>query len=54
LPLVTKLELRNEDKNDLVYWLDRECRQRDIIRAILVKCLLALMRNLQAGEVFGA
>jgi type III restriction enzyme len=35
-------------ENDLVYWLDRECRQRDIIRAILVKWLLALMRHLQA------
>jgi len=37
-------------ENDLVYWLDRECRQRDVSRAILLKWLLALMRHLQADR----
>jgi type III restriction enzyme len=39
-------------ENDLVHWLDRECRQRDVGRPILIKWILSLMRHLQADRGF--
>jgi type III restriction enzyme len=39
-------------ENDLVHWLDRECRQRDVGRSILIKWILSLMRHLQADRGF--
>ncbi|MEX8519051.1 MAG: DEAD/DEAH box helicase [Leptothrix sp. (in: b-proteobacteria)] len=35
------------DENDLVRWLDRECRQIDIGQFVLLKWLLAVVRHLQ-------
>lgn len=37
-------------ENDLVRWLDRECRQIDLGQATLIKWLLALVRHLQADR----
>lgn len=37
-------------KNDLVRWLDRECRQIDVGQAALIKWLLALVRHLMADR----
>lgn len=37
---------------DLVHWLNRECRQRDVARPELNKWLLSLIRHLQADRVF--
>jgi type III restriction enzyme len=37
-------------ENDLVRWLDRECRQPDIGQAQLIKWLLALLRHLMADR----
>lgn len=37
-------------ENDLVRWLDRECRQVDVAQALLLKWLLALMRHLIADR----
>lgn len=37
-------------ENDLVRWLDRECRQPDIGQAQLIKWLLALLRYLMADR----
>jgi len=39
-------------ENDLVRWLDRECRQIDLGQATLIKWLLALVRHLQADRSF--
>lgn len=39
-------------ENDLVRWLDRECRQIDVGQAALIKWLLALVRHLQADRCF--
>lgn len=39
-------------ENDLVRWLDRECRQRDVGQAVLLKWLLAVVRHLQADRGF--
>jgi type III restriction enzyme len=36
--------------NDLVRWLDRECRQIDLGQAVLIKWLLALVRHLIADR----
>ena len=38
------------NENDLVRWLDRECRQPDIGQAQLIKWLLALLRHLMADR----
>lgn len=38
--------------NDLVRWLDRECRQVDIGQATLLKWLIAVVRHLQADRNF--
>ena len=38
--------------NDLVRWLDRECRQPDVGQALLIKWLLALIRHLIADRGF--
>lgn len=38
--------------NDLVRWLDRECRQPDIGQAQLIKWLLAVVRHLIADRAF--
>jgi type III restriction enzyme len=35
------------DENDLVRWLDRECRQTDIAQAAMLKWLLAIVLHLQ-------
>lgn len=35
------------DENDLVRWLDRECRQRDIGQGVMLKWLLQLVQHLQ-------
>lgn len=35
------------DESDLVRWLDRECRQRDIPQAVMLKWLLQLVQHLQ-------
>jgi type III restriction enzyme len=35
------------DENDLVRWLDRECRQIDIGQAVMLKWLLAIVQHLQ-------
>ena len=37
-------------ENDLVHWLDRECRQPDVGQAVLQKWLLALTRHLIADR----
>lgn len=37
-------------ENDLVRWLDRECRQIDLGQATLIKWLLAMVRHLQADR----
>jgi type III restriction enzyme len=37
-------------ENDLVRWLDRECRQVDLGQTTLIKWLLALVRHLQADR----
>lgn len=37
-------------ENDLVRWLDRECRQIDVGQAVLIKWLLALARHLIADR----
>ena len=37
-------------ENDLVRWLDRECRQIDVGQAVLIKWLLALVRHLIADR----
>lgn len=39
-------------ENDLVRWLDVECRQVDIGQAVLIKWLLALVRQLMAERDF--
>ncbi|ABB30917.1 type III restriction protein res subunit [Geobacter metallireducens RCH3] len=39
-------------ENDLVRWLDRECRQIDVGQPTLIKWLLALTRHLQADRGF--
>lgn len=36
--------------NDLVRWLDRECRQIDVGQAVLIKWLLAMVRHLIADR----
>lgn len=38
--------------NDLVRWLDRECRQMDIGQATLLKWLIVVVRHLQADRNF--
>ncbi|MHB9100771.1 MAG: DEAD/DEAH box helicase [Sulfuricella sp.] len=38
-------------ENDLVRWLDRECRQIDVGQAVLLKWLLALVRHLIADRI---
>lgn len=38
------------NENDLVRWLDRECRQHDIGQAHLIKWLLALLRHLMTDR----
>lgn len=35
------------DENDLVRWLDRECRQRDIAQPVMLKWLLQVVQHLQ-------
>lgn len=35
------------NENDLVRWLDRECRQRDIVQSVMLKWLLQLVQHLQ-------
>lgn len=40
------------NENDLVRWLDGECRQVDIGQAVLIKWLLALVRHLVAERNF--
>ena len=40
------------DENDLVRWLDRECRQRDIVQAVMLKWLLQLVQHLQRDRGF--
>lgn len=39
-------------ENDLVRWLDRECRQADVAQAAMLKWLLALIRHLLADRSF--
>lgn len=39
-------------ENDLVRWLDRECRQPDVAQAAMLKWLLALLRHLIADRGF--
>jgi len=39
-------------ENDLVRWLDRECRQADVAQAAMIKWLLALIRHLIADRGF--
>jgi len=39
-------------ENDLVRWLDRECRQPDVAQAAMLKWLLALIRHLIADRGF--
>lgn len=39
-------------ENDLVRWLDRECRQADVAQAAMLKWLLALIRHLIADRGF--
>jgi type III restriction enzyme len=39
-------------ENDLVRWLDRECRQPDVAQAAMLKWLLALLRHLIAERGF--
>lgn len=39
-------------ENDLVRWLDKECRQQDVGQAILLKWLLAVVRNLMVERGF--
>lgn len=39
-------------ENDLVRWLDRECRQPDVAQAAMLKWLLALLRHLLADRGF--
>jgi type III restriction enzyme len=39
-------------EHDLVRWLDRECRQKDVGQAMLLKWLLAVVRHLQADRGF--
>ncbi len=39
-------------ENDLVRWLDRECRQPDVAQAAMLKWLLALIRHLMADRGF--
>lgn len=40
------------DESDLVRWLDRECRQRDIPQAVMLKWLLQLVQHLQRDRSF--
>ena len=39
-------------ENDLLRWLDRECRQPDVAQAAMLKWLLALIRHLMADRGF--
>lgn len=39
-------------ENDLVRWLDRECRQPDVAQPVLLKWLLALVQHLQRDRQF--
>ncbi|MDA8256004.1 MAG: DEAD/DEAH box helicase family protein [Betaproteobacteria bacterium] len=39
-------------ENDLVRWLDRECRQPEVAQAAMLKWLLALLRHLLADRCF--
>lgn len=52
----TQLQLNDiaahASENDLVRWLDRECRQVDVGQAVLIKWLLALVRHLMADRGF--
>lgn len=40
------------DEHDLVRWLDRECRQRDIVQTVMLRWLLQLVQHLQRDRGF--